>query len=182
MGGKSAKKEGVDMRSISRTITALFLLSIAPHIVAEAAETKAKAKLKISRPEQKLIDLTNQERKKANLPPLQPNPILFATARAHSANMAKQGKLQHVLDNKGVEERLDDAKYYWLSVGENIATGRKDSSVEEVMEGWMESKGHRDNILKKKFTEIGIGIAADGKGNFYYTQVFGREKKKKKAD
>jgi uncharacterized protein YkwD len=170
------------MTIFGRCIAALLILGVGLFCATEAADTGSKPKLKLSAAEQKLVDLTNQERKKENLPALLPNPILFAAARAHSANMAKKGgDPVHVLDGKDVYQRLDAAKYHWLSAGENIALGTN-SSLQEVMKGWMDSKGHRENILKTKYTEIGIGIADAGKGNLYYTVVFGREKKKKKAD
>jgi uncharacterized protein YkwD len=133
----------------------------------------AAAKPKLSRDEQKLLDLTNRARAKAKLAPLRLNPVLCAVARAHSANMAKQGKMKHLLDGKDVFARLDDAKYPWRSAGENIATGRN-FKPEEIFRDWMASKSHRVNILEKKFEEIGLGVADDGKGNVYYTQVFGR--------
>src|SRR6185369_16837206 len=44
----------------------------------------------------------------------------------------------------------------------------------EVVKSWMDSPGHRENILNKKYTELGIGIAADKNGELYYTQVFAR--------
>jgi uncharacterized protein YkwD len=141
-----------------------------------AADPKAKPKLKVSKVEQKLIDLTNEARKKEKLPPLKPNATLFAAARAHSKNMAKKGKMEHKLDGKQVKERLQDAGYPFSWYGENIAMSTH-PKIEKVMEGWMNSEGHRANILKDKYTEIGIGIADDGKGRVYYTQVFGRPRK-----
>jgi uncharacterized protein YkwD len=135
-----------------------------------------KPSLKLSPDEQKLLDLTNQERKKANLPPLQPNPVLFAVARSHTANMVKQSKREHVLDGKDVFQRLDAAGYQWASAAENLATSYK-RTLADVMKGWMASKSHRANILKPKFKEIGIGVMKDAKGVVYCTQVFGLEEK-----
>jgi uncharacterized protein YkwD len=133
-----------------------------------------KPKLKLSAAEQKLVDLTNQERKKEKLPPLQRHAILFATSRAHAANMAKQGKMAHVLDGKDVYQRLDKAGYNWRIAGENLGQTRY-ATPEEVMAGWMKSPGHRKNILNRKFKHIGIGIVQDGKERIYYAVVFGDE-------
>jgi uncharacterized protein YkwD len=159
-----------------RAFAIVLTIGLTPLLSAESSEEKPK--LRLSAAEQKLVDLTNNERMKAKLPPLKPNPILFAVARAHTANMVKQGKREHVLDGKDVLKRLDDAGYDWKSAGENIATS-KSSTLEEVMEAWMKSKGHREEILKERFREIGIGTVDNGKGVVYYTQVFGVERMKR---
>ena len=62
-------------------------------------------KFELSKDEQKLLELTNKEREKKKLSPLKPNPLLFKAARAHSANMARQEKMEHVLDGKGPGKR-----------------------------------------------------------------------------
>ncbi len=86
--------------------------------------------------------------------------------------MAKKGEMKHVLDGKGVEQRLDDLRYDFHKCGENI--GWSDgASLSEIMKGWMDSKAHREHILSPDFTEIGVGIARGDKGDVYYTQDFG---------
>jgi uncharacterized protein YkwD len=134
------------------------------------------AKLKLSEDEQRVLDLTNQAREKEKLPPLRANALLFAAARGHSANMARQGKMEHVLDGKNPGDRVRAAGYRYSWVGENIAS-TDGAAVEEVFKGWMESKGHREHILSDHFEEIGIGIARNDKGDVYYTQVFASPKK-----
>jgi uncharacterized protein YkwD len=129
-----------------------------------------KDKFMLSKEEQQLLDLTNQERKKAKLPPLKANAVLCKVARAHSANMAKQGKMEHKLDGKDVFARLTAAAYDYAVAGENLARG--EDSLEDVVAEWMKSKGHRENILADDFTEIGLGLAKAGNGRIYYTQVF----------
>jgi uncharacterized protein YkwD len=64
---------------------------------------------KMTAQEKKLLELTNLERKKKDLPPLKPSPLLFKIARAHSANMARQAKMAHVLDGKKPSERVLEA-------------------------------------------------------------------------
>jgi uncharacterized protein YkwD len=134
------------------------------------------AKVKLSEDEQRVLDLTNQAREKEKLPPLRPNVLLFAAARGHSANMARQGKMEHVLDGKNPGDRVKAAGYRYSWVGENIAS-TDGAPVAEVFKGWMESKAHRENILGEHFDEIGIGIARNDKGDVYYTQVFASPKK-----
>jgi uncharacterized protein YkwD len=130
------------------------------------------AKFQMSKEEKELVDLTNREREKNKLPALKPNPTLFKVARAHSANMAKQNKMDHVLDGKKSSQRVKEAGYRYLSTGENIAFGNV--PLEELVEKWMGSKLHRANILNKKFTEIGLGIVPDKDGIPYFTQLFGK--------
>jgi uncharacterized protein YkwD len=135
------------------------------------AAVQEKSKFTLSADEQKLLQLTNDERKGKNLPPLKANPVLCQVARAHAANMVKQGKMEHNLDGKTPYDRIKGAGYKYALAGENLAVG--DASQEEVMKAWMKSKIHRENILDGVFTEIGLGLAADAKGKVYYTQVFG---------
>jgi uncharacterized protein YkwD len=133
---------------------------------------------KMTEEESKLLELTNQERKKKELPPLGVSPQLFQLARGHSENMAKQGKMDHVLDKKTPFDRLRDADYKFLRGGENIAACDAKVALPEIMKAWMESKAHRDNILGPDFTEIGLGMARDKGGQIYYTQVFARPRDK----
>jgi uncharacterized protein YkwD len=135
-------------------------------------------KLKMTDEEQQVLDLTNQARAKEKLPPLRPNALLMAAARAHSANMARQGKMEHVLDGKKPGDRVKEAGYRYSWVGENIAMTDGDTTT-AVFKGWMESKGHREHILSDHFEEIGLGIARNDKdkGEIYYTQVFASPRK-----
>jgi uncharacterized protein YkwD len=132
---------------------------------------------KMTDEEAKLLELTNQERKKKELAPLRPNPVLFKLARDHSANMAKQGKMDHVLDGKTPFDRMKDANYSFQRGGENIAAGDATIELAQVMQSWMESKNHRENILGPEFTEIGLGVVRKD-GQAYYTQVFAKPSKK----
>jgi uncharacterized protein YkwD len=129
----------------------------------------------LSKQEKEILDLTNRERKNKDLPPLRVNSVLVKVARGHSQNMAKQEKMDHVLDGKNPYERIKSAGYRYYHAGENVASGNV--SAKDIMEAWMKSKIHRDNILRKEYTEIGIGIVKDEKGMSYYTQVFGRPRK-----
>jgi uncharacterized protein YkwD len=131
----------------------------------------------LSADEKTILDLTNKAREEKSLPPLTVNPLLTKAARAHSANMAKQEKMDHVLDGKNPGDRVKEAGYKFSWAGENIAVG-ENVTVRQVFDGWMNSEHHRDNILKPEYREIGIGIAHNAKGEVYYTQVFGAPPKK----
>lgn len=131
---------------------------------------------KLTEEEQKLLDLTNAERAERKLPPLKASPTLFKVARAHSANMAKQGKMVHDLDGKTPFDRIKGAGYRYSYAGENIAAG-DGLPLTDVMKAWMDSKVHRDNILEPQFSELGLGLAINDKNQVYYTQIFAKPRK-----
>jgi uncharacterized protein YkwD len=141
------------------------------------ADPQEPAKVKLSEDEQKILELTNQAREQEKLPPVKLNALLFEAARGHSANMARKGEMKHELDRKRVPDRVNATGYRWAEVGENIAETDGDPAA-VIFKGWMDSKGHRANILNPVFTEIGIGIVRNDKGETYYTQVFAKPKKK----
>jgi uncharacterized protein YkwD len=149
---------------MSRSTIVLLLFAVVA--TAQAQEKK----LTLSAEEQKVVDLTNAERKKAALPPLKPNALLMKAARSHSENMAKQDKLAHELDGKGPETRLDDLGYKSSGIAENCAAGQR--APVEVVKSWMESEPHKANILGEKYTEIGVGLAKTTEGKTYWTLVF----------
>lgn len=132
------------------------------------------AKLELSAQEKQLLDLTNAERKKKDLPALKASPSLFRVARAHAQNMARQEKMEHTLDGKNPVDRLRDAGYKIAAMAENIGWIDERISLERVMRDWMGSEIHRNNILNKDLTEIGIGVAKNAKGQIYCVQDFGR--------
>lgn len=127
---------------------------------------------KLTAEETALIDQTNAERKKADLKPLTPNAKLMDAARKHAANMAEQNKLEHVLDDKTPADRVKAAGYKPRRVGENVAWNMTDAK--KALAGWMGSKPHRDNILGTDYTEIGVAVAKNEKGEPYWVQVFAK--------
>ncbi|MER6716878.1 CAP domain-containing protein [Streptomyces sp. NPDC000877] len=116
--------------------------------------------------------LTNRERARAGLPPLAADPLLTAAAQAHSADMVARAFYSHTApDGSRPWDRAAAAGSTRRSIGENIACGQR--SPADVVEGWMNSPGHRANILKPGFTHIGIGFAGGGRAGTYWTQLFG---------
>jgi len=143
------------------------------------AQPDSKKDIKLTADEEKLLELTNTERKKEDLPRLAANPKLNQAARSHSENMAKQEKLEHVLDCKTPFDRLDEVKYKYQSGAENIAVSAdQNPSMADIFKLWMDSDLHRKNILSEKYTEIGVGVAKNDKGEVYCTQVFATPLKK----
>jgi uncharacterized protein YkwD len=151
-------------------------------LAATRAEEKPKEKpvdkFEMTPDEKSVLELTNAEREKIKLPPLKPNPLLFKIARAHSANMVKQDKLAHELDGKHVDDRLKDAGYNFAWYAENVAA-IEEFSPQVVVKAWMDSKGHRENILSPRVTEIGIGLVKSAKDEVFGTQVFGKPARKR---
>jgi uncharacterized protein YkwD len=125
---------------------------------------------KLSEDEKAVVELTNAERKKADLPPLKPDARLFAAARGHAANMAKQDKLEHDLDGKSAADRVADAGYKAGRSGENI--GWNFPTPKAAVAGWMDSTAHKENILNADYTAIGVAVAKNEKGEPYWVQVF----------
>jgi uncharacterized protein YkwD len=159
----------------------LLLLLVSPCLAADDKKESTKEetdKFEMTKAERRLLELVNEERTKANLPALRPHPLLFKAARGHSANMAKQRKMEHILDGKKPAQRVEAAGYDWGKVTENLITSdQSDVSLERIVKEWMDSKIHRENILMKDVTETGLGIAKNPKDEIYYTQVFARPRK-----
>ncbi|MER5207238.1 sigma-70 family RNA polymerase sigma factor [Streptomyces sp. NPDC002825] len=119
---------------------------------------------------QQVISLVNEERAKAGCGPLTEHPLLTKAAQGHSDDMAARNFFDHTNpDGDGPGERITAAGYTWSSYGENIAKGQ--TTAAQVMESWMNSPGHRANILNCGFKEIGIGLHTSG--GPYWTQAFG---------
>jgi uncharacterized protein YkwD len=124
--------------------------------------------------EQAVLDLVNTERAKVGCPALVANATLAQVARAHSQDMAAHGYFDHNgLDGSTPFTRMTAAGYRYSAAAENIAAGY--ATPEAVMTGWMNSAGHRANILNCGLTEIGIGYAylASSPYGSYWTQDFG---------
>lgn len=126
----------------------------------------------LTRTASEVVDLTNRERTRHGLPPLAVDPLLTTAAQAHSADMIARAFYSHTApDGSQPWDRAAAAGSRRRSIGENIACGQR--SPAEVVDGWMNSPGHRANILKPGFTHIGIGFAGGGTAGTYWTQLFG---------
>ncbi|WP_416966555.1 CAP domain-containing protein [Streptomyces sp. 4F14] len=126
----------------------------------------------LDRVEAEVLDLTNRERIRAGLRPLAPDGPLARAARAYCVDMAARAFYSHT-SPEGTQpwDRAAAAGSAKRSIGENIACGQR--SAAEVVEGWMNSPGHRANILKADFTHLGVGFAGGGPSGTYWTQLFG---------
>lgn len=118
--------------------------------------------------EQEVVKLTNAERTKAGLSPLQTDAKLMAAAREKSQDMQTNKYFSHTSPTFGSPfDRMKALGITYKGAGENIAQGQR--SPQEVVQAWMDSPGHRANILNGKFTHIGVGYVKSGN---YWTQQF----------
>lgn len=145
-------------RVLSFVLAVLLLLSLSQSAAAGANTEQL---------ERDVIALVNNERNKAGLAPLQ-----YAEDLADAADVRAKEIVQ-----KFAHERPDGTSCLtafpsagYCGFGENIAWGQR--TPEEVMDCWMNSPGHRENILRPEFTHIGVGCHEDG-GRLYWVQTFG---------
>ena len=118
--------------------------------------------------EAKVIDLTNEQRRKNGLPNLQPDTALSNVAQEKSNDMQAKNYFSHTSPTYGSPfDMMRDFGVSYNSAGENIAMGQQ--SAEEVVNAWMNSEGHRKNILSPNYTHIGVGHTTQGN---YWTQMF----------
>lgn len=125
--------------------------------------------------EARIFDLINGERQRNGLRPLVLNAELDRMAKIQAANMAYFQRMSHTLPDAQLPALSDRARYVGYPYGEiaeNVALGYQ--NPEAVVRGWMNSSGHRRNILNSGVVETGIAIARSSSGNLYYCQVFGR--------
>ncbi len=126
----------------------------------------------------RVVELTNEFRAENGLSGLTLNPLLTTAADNHSQNMAILDFFDHTgADGSSIGDRVAATGYNYSTAGENIAAGY--STPEEVVQGWIDSPGHRANLLNSDFTEIGVGYhflendTGSENYNHYWTQVFG---------
>lgn len=122
----------------------------------------------VSEFEKQVVDLTNAERAKAGLKPLAMHTPLMGVARAKSEDMAKNNYFSHTSPTYGSPfDQIKSAGISYRSAGENIAQGQR--TPQQVVQAWMDSPGHRENIMNASYTHIGVGFV---EGGYYWTQQF----------
>ncbi|MFF7653236.1 CAP domain-containing protein [Streptomyces sp. NPDC007983] len=173
---RASRSASATPRARATSAPATTLSATAPAAVkskapATTATTKAAASPSsaASSAQDQVVDLVNSERAKVGCSPLKVNAKLTKAAQAHSEDMAEHSDMSHTgSDGSSPGDRIERAGYSWSTYGENVAYGY--SSAKSVMEGWMNSSGHKANILNCDFKEIGVGLAQPGD---YWTQDFG---------
>jgi uncharacterized protein YkwD len=125
--------------------------------------------------QQDMLNAVNAQRAAAGVAPLRLCNVLVLQAQIHTADQAKMGVMSHTGSNGStLQQRAVQSTYLagagaW-SLGENVAFGYRD--IPSVMTAWMNSPGHRANILQGGFSDVGFGLAQGANGT-YWTQDFG---------
>ena len=130
-----------------------------------------------SPPEQHIVELVNAERTARGLRPVAAQAQLAEAADIHALDQRNRScrNLSHTgTDGSDVADRVDRTGYRWSRLAENIACGYPDAT--SVMNGWMNSDGHRRNILHPDLTHIGVSLEQSDGGDAYWVQVFGRQR------
>lgn len=118
-----------------------------------------------------ILKLVNQERSKAGVPALTLSEELTDIANTKAKDMADKNYFSHQSPTYG--SPFDMLKHFGVSfsyAGENIAAGQK--SAQEVMQSWMNSSGHKANILNKNYTQLGVGYYEGGQYGTEWVQLF----------
>jgi uncharacterized protein YkwD len=122
-----------------------------------------------------LYALVNLERQRNGLGALAVSDRLAVAAQIQSRNMATIDRMDHTLPEAAqptLQSRAEAVGYRFSVLGENIAFNFRDAG--SVHWAWMNSPGHRANLLGASYTEVGIAVARNTRGEIYFTQVFGR--------
>ena len=124
--------------------------------------------------EARVLELVNNERTARGLQPLSLDGRLNDAAKAHSFNQSQFGTIFHIApDGSGPGERLTAVGYAFSAWAENVAAGQR--SAEEVVNAWMQSPGHCQNILNPAYVHLGVGhVVTDTSYRNWWTQKFAR--------
>lgn len=153
---------------------------------AEAPEDQVRERALLVHAESLLALLANAERLSRKLPLLLPDPRLAVIARQHSEEMRDLGYFSHESPTPGYKtikarfiRRFPDLASF--AIGENIARRYAEGAfsltvdaVHRTHQEWMDSPGHRRNILESKFSHLGVGVACKANGDYWATQFFAR--------
>lgn len=129
-----------------------------------------------------IVDKTNAFRRDHSLPALPSNVHLTQAAQQFAEFMAKTGKYGHRADGRTPADRVKAANYAYCAIRENIAYHRDSRAItaedlaEFFTQGWINSPGHRENILAQYATETGVGVATKDGLTYFAVQLFGRPK------
>jgi uncharacterized protein YkwD len=134
--------------------SAIVKISTTLVLLLEVSAESSTPKVELHPVERGIIEGTNAQRARYGLPALEIDPALEASARGHAAWMTNHNSLQHTS----------------AAVGENIAWGQQ--STEEAVTDWMNSSGHRANILDPSYHKIGAAAYTASDGSIYWCQQF----------
>lgn len=145
----------------------LFLLGIVPLVAMSFDGPKRTLEVEIE-----CLEIINKKRAKKGLSELKMVPVMQEIAREHSMKMAQ---FVRTFGHKGWDSRADKLfdKLEIEFVAENVGFNKGyDDPSDRVVDGWMESRQHKENILNEDFDITGIGVAKSQDGTYYFTQIF----------
>lgn len=151
-----------------RLLLFLMLASFAPPALAcpQPADAARMAKATLA--------AVNDQRAAKSLPPLTADPRLTEAAQAHACDSAAHNRLGHTgSDGSTLADRARRAGYAYREIAENVAQGYPGPA--SVIRGWMESPGHRRNILMRNVQDIGLGLATGSTGDLHWVLMLGRD-------
>lgn len=124
-----------------------------------------------------VIAEVNQARRANGLKPMREDPALMRAAADHSAELAERHRLDHTSTNparRTMTMRIDAAGGSWSRAAENLAhmSGSASDVPAQTVRLWLDSPGHRRNMLEPSYTHTGVGIGIDTRGSWYVTQLY----------
>ena len=162
------KKFTVDVDEISKDVKEIHVIKevLKPEpikISNPAPQTKVEVAIASTTLENKIFDMINQQREIYNLEPVQLDTRIAQVSRAYSKKMYDEDFINHTdLQGNDFVDRFGDVGIYYLCVGENLFLIENFSPGTDIaksaVEGWMNSKGHRENILNQEYTHAGVGV------------------------
>ncbi len=172
------------MRSLAVFLVAVLVVSAASSGVAVADGNGSAPKcgggeLRLNPEELKVFELHNEVRRQKGLKPFCVNPKLTRAARAHSRDMLRKDYFSHdSVDGRTFEDRIKAPGYTlkghrYMKIGENLAWGSDHlSTPETAMRNWLESPGHRRNLLDDRFRAVGVGSRTGKYQGHEYATVY----------
>lgn len=173
---RARKERGMAQRVLASAISGgLFLALSVIVLTAVGAQDTDREDM-----EGRIFALTNQERAKKGIPALASDTRLQRAAHKYAGVMAAHNTMGHFVGGTTPAQRIEAEGYAWSAYGENVAYGY--TSAESVVQGWMGSPGHRQNILNGRFVHLGVGVARSSRGTLYFCQDFGRPRSRAFAE
>jgi uncharacterized protein YkwD len=127
----------------------------------------------LNRLERQVYQSVNQERRSRNLPDLLWSDPVAKEARRHAAHIAAERFFAHEDPLRGdIDLRLDKSGIAWLRCGENLYEGNYSDPVGDAVKSWLDSSGHRQNMMDTMFNETGVGVAQRADGWIVIVQEF----------
>lgn len=182
LGGVAARSFTVSSATTMVVVTPVLEVGTHPVSVTTAAGTSTGGSYTVRTVEAEVLRLVNKARATKRtcgsktykaVPPVKADATLAKVAANHSSDMARKDYFSHNSRNGDSPfDRIKDAGYRYDTAGENIAAGFRTPT--SVVKAWLKSPGHCRNIMKRGYTELGVGYANGGTYGSYWTQDFGR--------